>query len=160
MPTRATRDEGRLCRHLFRGARQRLPQRRKRIGPQTKEDQTANGQHDHEYGKGRRVGMKPVEACAAQRRPDADTQRENSKYRSVEFRIVSQPKIAAGEERHQVDLGADAEPTGYRAEKWRKPTGAAYQDADADHRYDKEDDRHIGTPEPVEAPAGKHPAKD
>jgi len=29
--------------------------------------------------------------------------------------------------------GADAEPAGYGAEKWRKSASAAYEDRDADH---------------------------
>jgi len=51
-----------------------------------------------------------------------------------EFRVIAQRKIPAGEERHQVDLGADAEPAGYRAEKWRNVSSAACEDRDADHR--------------------------
>jgi hypothetical protein len=59
---------------------------------------------------------------------DADTKRKNPKHRTIESRVIAQPEIAAGEEGHQVDLGADAEPAGYGAEKWRKSASAAYQD--------------------------------
>src|SRR6516225_3619113 len=125
--------KGGSSRHLFRSTGDGLPQRRKGIGPQPKEDQTTHGEQDHEEGEGRGVGMKPVKARAAQCRPDADTKRKNPKHRAIEFRVIAQPEIAAGEERHQVDLGADAEPAGYGAEKWRKSASATYQDRDAGH---------------------------
>src|SRR6516165_9610697 len=70
---------------LFRGAGEGPPERRKRIGPQPQKNQAAGGQQDHEDRKGRRVGMKPVEARAAQRRTNADTERKNPKHGPIEF---------------------------------------------------------------------------
>src|SRR6516165_737932 len=112
---------GELCRHLFGGTGQSLRRRRKGIGPQPKEDQAADGQHDLEDHEGRRIGLKPIEAYSAQGRPDADTHRKDPKHDPVELGVIAQPEIAAGEERHQIDLGTDAEPAGYCTEKWRKP---------------------------------------
>jgi len=119
---------------LFHGAGQGPAQRRKRIGPQPQKNQATGSQQDHGDRKGRRIGMKPVEARPAQRRTNADTERKNPKHGPIEFCVITQPEIAVGEERHQVDLGANAEPADDSAEKRRKPCGTARQDADADHR--------------------------
>ena len=89
-----------LRRYLFTSAGQGLSQRREGIGPKPQEDQAADGQHDLEYQEGRGIGMKPIEACSAQRWPDADTERKNPKHGPVEFCVIAQPEIAAGEERH------------------------------------------------------------
>src|SRR6516162_10483634 len=124
--SRRRRKSPKLGWDLFRGAGQGPPERGKRIGPQPQKNQATGSQQDHEDRKGRRIGMKPVEARPAQRRTNADTERKNPKHGPIEFCVITQPEIAAGEERHQVDLGADAEPAGDSAKKRRKPCGTAH----------------------------------
>src|SRR6516162_8186771 len=83
--SRRRRKSPKLGWDLFRGAGQGPPERGKRIGPQPQKNQATGSQQDHEDRKGRRIGMKPVEARPAQRRTNADTERKNPKHGPIEF---------------------------------------------------------------------------
>src|SRR5579863_116478 len=100
--------------------------RRIAVWPQPQEDQAGDKQHDLINAEDRRVGMEPVEAVAGEGRAETDPEAEHPEHRAVYLCVVSEPEIAAGKERHQVDLSADPQPEADGADKRRRARRMAH----------------------------------
>src|SRR5262249_52089951 len=116
---------------LYRGGLHRrlccLLARRVRVAPERRQQQAGECQHRLENRKGRPVGVEAVERPAGDRGPDAVGERKGSEHDTVDAAIGSKAEIAADKERHQIDLGADADAAQRRPDKWRGPAQTACQ---------------------------------
>src|SRR6266478_1574053 len=125
--------------------------RRVGVGPKPQKDRASDSEHGDVEQKHRRIGMELVKAKPAEARADADAKRKDAEHRAVDLGVAARTEVAAGEKRHQVDFGADAETQRDRADKAGdrcQPRRAADEYQDADHRQDKKADRNVGTTEP------------
>src|SRR6185437_2446885 len=79
--------------------------------------------------------------------------REQREERAVDHAERAQAEIAADEEGHEIDLGADAEAAEHRGDEGYRAARPCRQERDADHGAAEEGASDIGTMDAVEGPA-------
>src|SRR6266481_5577290 len=104
--------------------------------------------------------MKHVERASAQRRAETGSDAEEREHHSVNRGVGLEAEIATDEERHQIDLCADAHSAQDCANKRSTTDRTTTENGNANHRDHEEAGRDVGSPIPIEAPAGKNAAKD